>query len=661
MPTPRAAGLMSAEAKASARRLAAILFADMVGYSRLMEEDESEAVELRSEFQAAVAPTVKEHGGEIVKTVGDGIFAAFGSAVEAVESAVEFQRTLSDRNRRKQQAQPIQVRVGIHLGDVIQEGDDLVGSGVNVASRIEPLASPEGICVSHEVYQQVRNQRGLRFHDLGERSLKNIRDPVQIYEVSEAGETPASARSRSKDRARPKAIAVLPFENMSPDPENEYFSDGVTEELILTLSKVAGLSVIARTSAMRFRGANKSVAEIGRELNVKSVLEGSVRKADSRVRITVQLIDAETEELLWSEAYDRDLEDIFAIQSDIAQRATRALQVELERWERRAIERPATKVLDAYTLYLKGRFQAAKRSEGGLRTAIAHFEEALAKDAAYAKAYSGLSDAHALMALFEMQPPHEAFPPSLAAAERALELDDRLAEAHASLGVVRFQYAWDWAGAERAFQRSLELDARYPAAHQFYADYLKAMGRFEEALTEMTRAAELDPLSLPITTGVGHVLYLSRQYDRAIEQYQKALELDPEFLQARLWFGRPYLQKGMYAEALEELQQAVELSSRSTMSLAVLGHAHAAAGNAEEAHGILKDLMKRAEERYLPSYWIALVYVGLEDRDLAFEWLDRAFQERSSWLVWCKVEPRFDVLRDDPRFDALLKKMGFPS
>lgn len=452
-------------------------------------------------------------------------------------------------------------------------------------------------------------------------------------------------------------LAVLPLGNISPDPGDAYFADGMTEELILALSQGTDLRVVARTSAMRYKGSAKSMAEIGRELDVRSVLEGSVRKAGSRVRITVQLIDAATEEHRWSQVYERDLEDIFAIQSDIAQRVAQALEVEIARAETSAIEGRATRVLDAYTLYLKGRVHLNQRSEEGLTAAIDHFERALERDPAYARAHAGLAEAHALLAWLEMRPPHEAFPKALAAAERALELDDRLAEAHTSLGFVRFLYVWDWAGTERACQRALELNPGYPPAHQYYADYLKAMGRFEEAEREMRTALELDPLSLPIATGVGHVLYLARQYDRAIEQYRAALEVDPEFLQARLWFGRPYLQTGRYREALRELEAAVEISEGSTISLAVLGHAHAAAGNEAEARRILETLLARAEEQYLPSYWIALIHVGLGDLDQAFEWLDRAFEERSSWLVWSKVEPRFDVLRPDPRFADLLERM----
>ncbi|MCI4354201.1 MAG: tetratricopeptide repeat protein [Thermoplasmata archaeon] len=458
--------------------------------------------------------------------------------------------------------------------------------------------------------------------------------------------------------ARGHRLAVLPLANISPDPNDEYFADGMTEELIAALSKIAELAVIARTSAMRFKGSSLGVAAIAKELNVQTVVEGSVRKAGRRLRITVQLVDPTSESPLWSQDYDRELEDVFAIQREIARRVARSLRVRIREHEAERLDRAATEVVDAYTMYLKGRFAWNQRTAEGLRLAITEFDRALEKDRRFALAETGRADAYAALALLEISPPTEAFPKAREAAERALALDPNLAEAHASLGLVRFQYDRDWVGAEAELRKAIELNPNYPAAHQYFADYLKAMGRLDEALAEMRRAGELDPLSLAIATGIGHVLYLSRQYDRAIEQYRKATTLDPTFVQAHLWFGRPYLQKGMYDEAIHELTQAVQLSGGSTISLAVLGHAYASAGREAEARAILAQLLDRSKERYLPSYWIALLYTGLGDEVEALRWLGRAYEERSSWLVWIKVEPRFDRLRANPAFVSLLARMG---
>ncbi len=452
-------------------------------------------------------------------------------------------------------------------------------------------------------------------------------------------------------------IAILPLANISPDTRDEYFTDGMTEELISAASKIRGIGVIARTSIMRYKGTAKPIAEIGKELGVGALLEGSVRKAGSKVRITVQLVNAKTEEPIWSQAYDRELVDVFALQSEIAQRIARSLKVRVLRSEKLGLEKSPTDNTEAHSQYLKGRHSLNTRTEEGARKALEHFAQAIQHDSKYALAYTGMADAYAIMALLELVPPKDAFPKARDAARKAVELDPRLAEAHASLGLVSFQYDWDWLTAEKEFKQAIELNPNYPPAHQFYADYLKAMGRFDEALAEMGRAQALDPLSLAINTGVGHVLYLSRQYDRAIQQYGSVVKLDPTFLQARLWFGRPYLQKGMYKEAISELEEAVKLSSNSTISLAMLGQAYAAAGRKREMEEIREKLVERSKRQYVPSYWIALLFVSLGDKEQAFHWLERSFQERSSWLAWAKVEPRFDVLRSDSRFNSLLKRM----
>jgi TolB-like protein/Tfp pilus assembly protein PilF len=461
----------------------------------------------------------------------------------------------------------------------------------------------------------------------------------------------------SQQETSSRRIAVLPLANMSQDAKDEIFADGMTEELISALSKIANLRVIARTSVMRYKNSKKPIGEISKELNVSAILEGSVRKAGNKIRIAVQLADPETEEQLWSEKYDRDLEDIFAVQSEIAQKVADELEVQIRKSERLNLGKKATVSKEAYTLYIEGRHFLNTRTEEGLRKAIERFEKALEKDPQYALAYTGVADSYAVLALLEFLPPKDAFPKARTAAEKALEIDNRLAEAHTSLGVVRFQYDWDWEGAEKEFKRAIELNPSYAPSHQFYADFLKSQGRFDEALSEMSYASALDPLSLSINTGIGHVLYLSRQYDRAIEQYRNTIKLDPNFVQARLWFGRPYLQKRMYKESLMELAHAVTLSGESTISLAMLGHANGAAGKKEEAEKILGKLTERSKHQYVPSYWIAMIHVGLGDEEESLAWLERAFQERSSWLVWARVEPRFDSLRADPRFEGLLGRM----
>ncbi|MGE5250994.1 MAG: tetratricopeptide repeat protein, partial [Bacteroidota bacterium] len=489
---------------------------------------------------------------------------------------------------------------------------------------------------------------------------KNVAVPIEVYRILGYGES-AGPIAPLKGRPARDRVAILPLVNIGRDPGDEYFADGLTEEIISRVSQTKGLRVIARTSVMRYKGTSKSIAEIGRELNVGSVLEGSLRKAGDRVRVSVQLVDTSSEEPGWSQEYDRQVTDVFAIESDIAHNVAEALRehVLLEGAPQSPAKRSTTS-LQAYTSYLRGRQFWNQRTEESLKRAIHFFEAALNLDKNYAKAYAGLADSYATLALLEFMAPHDAYPKAREAAEKAVSLHPDLAEAHTSLGLIHFQYDWDWQGAEEEFRRAISLNPGYAPAHHFFADYLKALGRFDEAVAQIEQAQDLDPLSLAINTGVGHVLYLSGQYDAAIEQYRRAVELDPGFMMTHVWFGRPYLEKGMFAEAISELETAVRLSGESTLALAMLGHGLASAGRGEEAFQILEKLKERSKRQYVPSYWIAVIYNGLRDRDQVIAWLQKAFDERSSWLVWSRVEPRFAWLSDDPGFIALLRAMNLP-
>jgi tetratricopeptide (TPR) repeat protein len=434
----------------------------------------------------------------------------------------------------------------------------------------------------------------------------------------------------------------------------------MTEELISTLSKTKGLRVIASTSVMRYKGVSKPVAEIGKELNVGNILEGSVRKAGDKIRINVQLVETANEEPKWSQVYEREIKDVFAVQSDIGRRVTDALREQVLGQPAPQAVKTAPASLEAYIEYLRGRQFWNKMTEGGLNEAIDHFQRALALDPNYANAYAGLADSYASMSFLEFISPKAAYPKAKEAVEKSLAINPELAEAHTSKALIKFQHEWDWRNAEEEFQLAIGLNPSYAPAHRFFSDYLKAMGRFDEAVTEINMAYELDPLSLEINTGFGHVLYLSRRYDDAIAQYRRAVELDPGFAKTHIWFGRSYLEKGMYTEALSELELAVKLSGDSTVALAMLGHALAAADRKEEVLQILDRLTAISEKRYVSSYWIAVVYNGMKDREQTLAWLRKAFDERSSWLVWSNVEPRFDWLRSDQEFTALMNAMKIP-
>ena len=608
---------------------------------------------LLDEQRSLVRPVLSTHRGREVKTTGDGFLVEFASALDAVKCALEIQSSLKASNDERREGERIMIRIGIHLGDVTHQGSDVAGDAVNLASRIEPLAMPGGICITREVYDSVVNKVECGFESLGAPALKNVSIPVEVYRVSGLGSREARPPAVPLQKER---IAVLPFVNISPARSDDFFSDGMTEEMISAISRTPGLRVIARTSVMKYKGTTKAISEVGRELGVGSVVEGSVRRAADKVRISVQLVDSATEEPKWSQEYDRDIRDIFAIQSDVARNVAEALKQQVLGTEG---QRP-TSNMEAYIDYLRGRQAWNRRTEDGIREGIGLFEKALSADGNYARAYSGLADSHATLALLEMAAPNEAYPKAKEAVGRALALDPQLVEAHTSLGLIRFQYDWDWKGAESEFLEAIRINPSYAPAHHYFADYLKAVGRFDEALSEIAKARELDPLNLAINTGVGLVLYLSRQYDRAIDQYKSAVTLDPNFMLTHIWFGRPYLEKGMYAEAISELETAVRLSGEGTLALAMLGHGLASAGRKEEAMKILDKLIERSKSRYVPSYWIAVVYNGFQDRGNVVIWLKKALEERSSWLVWVRVEPRFDWLRGDAGFESIVRAMRFP-
>ncbi len=641
------------------RRLAAIMFTDMVGFTTLSQRDEALAIQFLDEQREVIRPLLTKHNGREIDTIGDAFFVEFASSLEAVTCAVEIQTVLKELNEKRSEGRRNLIRIGIHLGDIIHRGGDVAGDAVNVASRIEPLAPPGGICVTAQVYDSVFNKVEFKFVSLGKPELKNVATPVEVFLISGYGESvrpPVQVKAvLPRDR-----VAVLPFTNIGQDQADEYFADGMTEEIISSVSRTKGLRVIARTSVMRYKGASKTVADIGRELNVGSILEGSVRKSGDKIRISVQFIETANEEPRWSQIYDREIIDVFAIQSDIAKKVAEALREHVLGEAPGHEEEKATNSTEAYINYLRGRQFWNKRTDEDLKKAIGFFEAALNIDENYAKAYTGLADSYAALALLEFMAPNEAYPKAKAAVSKALSLHAGLAEAHTSLGLIRFQYDWDWQGAEEEFKVALDINPSYAPAHHFFADYLKAVGRFDEAIVEIEKARELDPLSLAINTGVGHVLYLSRQYDKAIEEYKRAVELDPSFMATHVWFGRPYLEKGLFAEAIAELETAVRLSEDSTLALAMLGHGLASAGREKDALQILEKLKKRSQNQYVPSYWIAVIYNGFKDKEQTMAWMWKAFEERSSWLVWSKVEPRFDWLRQEQEFKSLMKAMKFP-
>jgi TolB-like protein len=458
------------------------------------------------------------------------------------------------------------------------------------------------------------------------------------------------------------SIAVLPFVNMSADPENDYFCDGLAEELLNALAKIDGLKVAARTSAFSFKGKNVDVREIGRLLSVRAVLEGSVRKADDHLRISAQLINAADGYRLWSERYDRKLADIFGVQDEISLAIVEGLKLTLLGEDRAALFKKYTDNAEAYHLYLKGRYIQNKWTGEAIRKSVEYFQKAIEIDPDYALAHAGLADSYASLSAqnaFNLSV-SETAPIARAAAIKALEIDNNLAEAHQSLGLVKLNFDWDWIGAEDAFKRALELNPNSAHACHWYSHLLIAMRRFDESFAASKRAIELNPLDLDMNIHLAWHYFFTRQYDLTLEVARKTLEMDSTFTEAYWFIGLACQQKGQYGEAIDAYFRSRLLREKHEQ-LALLGHAHALLGNQVEARRYLDKLNGESVGTYVSPYWIALIYLGLNDKDKTFEYLQRAFDERNAWLIYLNVNPIFDSLRSDARFDDLLKHVGLTS
>jgi len=456
-------------------------------------------------------------------------------------------------------------------------------------------------------------------------------------------------------------LAVLPFENLTGDARQEYLSDGLTEEMITQLGRMhpERLGVIARTSAMQYKKARKRTDEIGRELGVAYLLEGSLRRAGDHVRVSAQLIQVRDETHLWAESYERDLRDILALQKDVAQAIAREIDLKLTPQQQARLARARPVDPRAYEFYLKGRYFWNKRSEEGYTRAIDYFEQAIARDPAYARAYAGLADAYALLGSMPNAelPRSEAMPRARAAALKAIELDEGLADAHTSLAFVLMHFDWDWPAAQREFARALELNPGYATAHHWYAFWLMAQGRAEEALLEIRVAQRLDPLSLIINTDVGEMLYYGRRYDETIEQARRALEMESGFALAHRLLGWGYLAKRQFAPAIEQLGTTARLSGGQLDQLAVLGLAYAEAGRRAEARKVLHQLEQASQQRPDIAHSMALVLAGLGEKDQAFARLEQAYREHDGSLILLKVNPLLDPLRSDARFQDLVRRV----
>lgn len=636
------------------RRLTALMLTDLVGYTSLCQRNETLALEVLRKHAQIVRGEVSRHGGREVKCTGDGYLIEFPSALAALECAVAIQRAVDRRNASVPADNAFQLRIGLHVGDVVDRGGDLFGDAVNLVARIEPLSPPGGICTSRQFYDQVWNKTDERLVYAGTESLKGLEGPIKIYRVARPGELSARAADRGADRKR---IAVLPLANISPDPGDAYFTDGMTDELILTLAQNPELKVIAHTSVLRYRGAAKSIAEIREELGVGTIVEGSVRKVGNRIRISLQLIDAYSEEHLWARALDGVLGDVFEFQADVASQVAQALHLMLVEGRSPPLRRDPTHNLKAYTLYLKGRYLWNRRTEADLRRAIGCFAKAAELDPRFALAYVGLADAYTLLPEYGTQSPQEAHPQARAAALRALELDESLAEAHASLAIVCAHQSFDFDTAQRELRRAIELNPNYATAHHWYALVLLYLHRLDEALRAIDRALELDPLSLVVIRNLGRILLAAGRTDEAVAALERVLDLDPAFPMTRVNLALAYVQRGDLQQALDALEGERSVRGRSPWPMVVRGCLKEMIGEGGSVSATLRLLDRQATRRYVPPTCFAACYLTVGDLERAFAWLGRAYDERDEWLLHGLTSAFFDPVRTDPRFEALVTKI----
>ena len=682
------------------RELAAIMFSDIVGYTALMGRDEREGLRAVREHREHLRAVLPQFNGRLIGEIGDGTLSSFHSAVDAVNCARELQATLVENPE-------LRLRIGIHVGDVVFTDKTVLGDGVNIASRLNAIASPGGVCISERVYDDIRNKPEIQVKDLGEQHLKNVSRPIRAYALTTA-DGPGQTRSAGVARSIPKrrafiaaasallvvalvygvarrrwirsgslappsvapapairSIAVLPLENLSGDPAQEYFADGMTDELITDLAKISGLRVISRTSVMKFKGEHREqLPEIAKALNVNTIVEGSVLRVGDKVRITAQLIDAPSDKHLWAESYERDTRDVLTLQDEVASTIAQQIDVQLTPEEQAHFAQPRPVNPDALEACLKGRYFLGKVTSEGWQKAKEYYEQAIKIAPEFAGGYVGLATVYFDIADIAVSN-QEAMPTAKEFIATAIRLDDTNADAHSVLGAIHWHYDFDWVAAETEYRRAIELAPGNSDAHGSYGDMLIRQARFDEAERELKLAQLLDPLFPMNYVYMGDLfnirgdnLNVRGDYPKALEQCRKALEIDPSF-----WFaysgciGFSYQGMGNHGDALKAFEKGVAMEP-TPFSIALLGIEYARTGNREQARKVIEQLNHPPAQTYVPRCWLAWIHLALGENNAALDLLDQAYQEHSNCLTDLKISRDWDPVRSNPRFIAVLKNVG---
>ncbi len=628
------------------------MFTDMVGYTALGQRNESLSLTLVEEQRKLVRPVLDRYGGREVKTMGDAFLVEFSNTLDAVRCAYDIQRAAREFNMSRPPECTVNLRIGIHLGDVVESQGDILGDAVNVASRIESLAEDGGVRLTRQVYDQVQNKFEPPLKSLGVTSLKNLNIPIEVYKMVMPWEEEVIS-STQVDRRR---IAVLPLTNISPDPTDAYFADGITEELISTMSRISGLKVIARTSVAGYKNSPKKIGEIGKELEVGSVLEGSVRKIGDRLRISVQLIDSQTSEHLWAENYDRELKDVFAVQSDISKTVAEALAVQLLSREKTLIDKKQTPNPAAYALYLKGRVYWNERTKDDVTKALKFFEQTIKIDSKFALAYSGIADCYNILESYSWMDHQIARPLARDFATKALQLDNKLAEAHASLGLTLMK-SWDFKSAERELKRAIELRPSYAPAYYWHAELLYFQRRYSEAFSEEQRGFDIDPISTLANMRMALAFADMGRTDEAMERLNHAIRLNPDNAGIYETRSRFHALSSQFDSAIEDAKKSVELEKDPDNEVN-LAWIYALAGKKDEARAILTDIENRGGSAYFSPGFMGAVKLELGDFDGGFRLLEKGFEDREDGILYFGSMPEFKKYWSDPRWVRIEGKIA---
>jgi adenylate cyclase len=672
------------------RQLAAIMFTDIVGYTALMGKDEQKAFEILKENREIHQRAIETYNGKLIKELGDGILASFPTISDGLFAAIKIQQACSA-------SKELSLRIGIHEGEIIFENNDIYGDSVNIASRIQTIGIPGSILFSKKVADEIKNKAEFHTVSLGSFEFKNVKEPIEVFALANDG-FPVPKRSMMEGKLKKKdfkkrnviaalsiivfialaffiyknflpkndtaevalkSIAVLPLENLSGNPEQEYFVSGMHETLITELSKISALKVISRTSSIQYKNVKKPLRQIAKELGVKALIEGSVIREGNMVRITVQLIDGTTDEHIWSEDFDRELQNILSLYSEVAQKIANEVKIKLTPQDQVRLVSSQEVNPYAYELYLIGRHHWNQRTIQGYKQAIESYNKALEQDSNYAPAYAALADGYILLGEQGGMPQQEAGKLADNAIKKALALNSKLAEAYSSKGVWKLSYEWNWSESEKAFKRAIELNPGYAVTYQWYGRTLGFAGRFDEAIKQLEKAKELDPLSPIIAGYIGQVYIFAKEYEKADDHLQQALKVHPNHPLLLHNIGELYIAQGRYAEAIAPLKQSAEMSVSGHYK-AMLGYAYAMANRRAEAMSILNELLTRSDSGIISGFNPAAVYLALGEKEKSLSQLEKGFEQRDVWMKELKAWPWFDRLRDEQRYKDLMKRMNFP-